>query len=148
MSNSSVWPINRTVSGATTSGQSGPGSDGNEGALFFSQSSNITGASPSDCLMSYLGHSSRVGVYPSAEMKSVYSTAPNNWTERPPLHLGVVAVEKGAFWSPTTTVARLHKTHLDVQTLDGNTDFTKINNQPNRYNKYRIFNNQQKFYLK
>ena len=24
---------------------------------------------------------------------------------RPPLHLGVVAIEKGAFWSPLTTVA-------------------------------------------
>ena len=26
--------------------------------------------------------------------------------ERPPLHLGVVAIEKGAFWSPSTTVAK------------------------------------------
>ena len=25
----------------------------------------------------------------------------------PPLHLGVVAIEKGAFWSPSTTVANL-----------------------------------------
>ena len=25
--------------------------------------------------------------------------------ERRPLHLGVVAIEKGAFWSPSTTVA-------------------------------------------
>ena len=24
--------------------------------------------------------------------------------ERPPLHLGVVAIEKGAFWSPSTTI--------------------------------------------
>ena len=24
---------------------------------------------------------------------------------RPPLHLGVVAIEKGAFWSPSTAVA-------------------------------------------
>ena len=25
--------------------------------------------------------------------------------KRPPLHLGVVAIEKGAFWSPFSTVA-------------------------------------------
>ena len=30
---SSIWPIDRTLSGATTPGQSGPGSDGNEGVL-------------------------------------------------------------------------------------------------------------------
>ena len=28
-----IWPIDRTLSGATTPGQSGPGSDGNEGVL-------------------------------------------------------------------------------------------------------------------
>ena len=38
-------------------GQSGPGSDGNEEVLHIHQSSNITGASPSDCLVLYLGHS-------------------------------------------------------------------------------------------
>ena len=53
---SSIWPIDRTISGATTSGQSGSGSDGNEGVLCIPQSSSITGASPSDCLESYLEH--------------------------------------------------------------------------------------------
>ena len=57
MSNSSIWPINRTLSGTTTPSQSGPGSDGNEGVHHIPQSSNITGASPSDCSMSYPGHS-------------------------------------------------------------------------------------------
>ena len=33
MSNSSIWYIDRILSGATTPGQSGPGSDGNEGVL-------------------------------------------------------------------------------------------------------------------
>ena len=33
ISNSSIRPIDRTLSGATTLGQSGPGSNGNEGAL-------------------------------------------------------------------------------------------------------------------
>ena len=35
--------------------------------------------SPSDCLMSYTGHSLR-GSYPSADVQSVYSAAPTNWT--------------------------------------------------------------------
>ena len=50
---SSIWPIHRTLSGATTLGQSGPGSDGNKGVLRIPQSSSITGASLSDCLVSY-----------------------------------------------------------------------------------------------
>ena len=44
-------------SGATTPGQSGPGSDGNEGVLRIPQSSSIVGTSPSDCLVSKSGHS-------------------------------------------------------------------------------------------
>ena len=46
----------RALSGATTSGQSGPGSDGNKGILRIPQSSSITGISPPDCLLSYPGH--------------------------------------------------------------------------------------------
>ena len=45
------------LSGATTPGQSIPGSDGNEGVLRIPQSSSIAGTSPSDCLVSYPGHS-------------------------------------------------------------------------------------------
>ena len=44
------------LSGATTPGQSGPGSDGNEGVLCIPQSSSIAGTSSSDCLVSYPGH--------------------------------------------------------------------------------------------
>ena len=46
----------------------------NEGALHIPQSSK-TGASPSDGLVSYPGHSLKES-YPSAETQSVYSTAP------------------------------------------------------------------------
>ena len=53
---SSIYPIDRALSGATTPGQSGPGSDGNEGVLRVLQSSSITGTSPSDCLVSNPGH--------------------------------------------------------------------------------------------
>ena len=68
-----IWPIDKTLSGATTSGQSGPGSYGNEGVLCILQTSSINGTSPSDCLVSYTGH--------SAEVQSVYSTAPADWAK-------------------------------------------------------------------
>ena len=45
------------LSGATTPGLSGPGSDGNKVVLHIPQSSSITGTSPSDCLVSYPVHS-------------------------------------------------------------------------------------------
>ena len=54
ISNSSIRPINRTLSSAITPGQSGLGSDSNEGVLHIPQSSRITGTSPSDCLVSYI----------------------------------------------------------------------------------------------
>ena len=72
MSNSSIWPIDRTLSVANTPDQSGPESDGNEGVLCIPQSSSINGASPLDCLVSYQGLSLEE-FYPSAEMRSVYS---------------------------------------------------------------------------
>ena len=45
-------PIDRALSGASMPGQSGPGSNGNEGVLYIPQSPSITGISPSDCLVS------------------------------------------------------------------------------------------------
>ena len=81
MSNSSIWPINRTLSSATTPDQSVPGNDGNERVLHILHSSSITRASPSDCLASYQGHLLG-GSYSSAEMQSVYSTVPADWVTR------------------------------------------------------------------
>ena len=49
------------LSGATIPGQSGPGSNGNEGVLRIPQNLSITGTLPSDCLVSYPGHSLGVG---------------------------------------------------------------------------------------
>ena len=64
--------------GATTPRQSGPGT--NEEILHIPQSSNITGASPSDCLTSYQDTRRWEGEsYPSAEMHSVDSIALANW---------------------------------------------------------------------
>ena len=74
-------PLIGPLSGATTPGQRGPGSDGNKGVLHIPQSSSIAGTSPSDCLVSYPGHSLG-GSYPSAEKQSVYSTAPADWARR------------------------------------------------------------------
>ena len=52
----SIWPIDRFLSGATTAAQSGPWSDGNEGVLHIPQSTSITAASSSGCLEIYQGH--------------------------------------------------------------------------------------------
>ena len=75
---SSIWPIDRTLSGAATPGQSGPGSEGNKGILRIYQSSSFTGISLLDFLVLYLGHS-LVKSYPSAEKQLVYSTASADW---------------------------------------------------------------------
>ena len=48
-----IWPIDRILSGATTPGQSGSGSDGNEGVLRILQIPGIIGTSPFDCLVLY-----------------------------------------------------------------------------------------------
>ena len=49
MLNISIWPIDRTLLGATTLSQSRSGNNGNKGVLCIPQSSIITGASPTDC---------------------------------------------------------------------------------------------------
>ena len=80
MSNSSIWPIDRTLPGAITPSQSGPESNGNEGVLRIHESSSTVGGSTTDCLLSYAGQSWGRGSYPCAEMQSVYFTAPADWT--------------------------------------------------------------------
>ena len=51
---SSIWPIDRILSGATTPGQSGPGSDGNELVLLILQSTSIIETSSSNCLYHHI----------------------------------------------------------------------------------------------
>ena len=70
------------LSGATNRSQSRPRSDGNEEVLRIPQSTSITGASPSDPLVSYPGHS-LLGSYPSAEIQLVYFTASDDWAISP-----------------------------------------------------------------
>ena len=68
--------MNKTLSGATISGQSGPGCNGNEVVLRIPQSSSITGTSPSDCFISKTLVAEGKGSYHPAEKQSVYSIAP------------------------------------------------------------------------
>ena len=74
----SIWPIIRTLSGVTTTDKTTPGSDDNEEVLCIPQTSSITGTSPSDNLVPYLGHSFGKS-YASAEKHEVYSTATADW---------------------------------------------------------------------
>ena len=79
MSNGSIWLIDHILSGATTPGQSEPGSNGSDGVLCIFQCSSITGAVPSDCLVFNPGHLLKEVSYSSAEIQSVYSSAPADW---------------------------------------------------------------------
>ena len=73
MSNSSIWHIDRTLSGATTPSQSGHRSNGNEEVICIPQSSSITGAAPSDCLMFISGHTlGEVGLFTPLQRCSRY----------------------------------------------------------------------------
>ena len=76
---SSIWPIYRTLSGATTPCPSGPGSNDNEGVLCILQISSVIETLPWDCLVLYPGHLLGRGSYPSVKMQLVYSTAPADW---------------------------------------------------------------------
>ena len=73
MANSSIWPRDEILSGAVTLGQSGPGSNGNEGVSHIPQIDKA-GALLSDDLI-YPGHFLG-GSYLCAKMQLVYSTAP------------------------------------------------------------------------
>ena len=81
MSDGTIWLIDRTLSGATTPIQSGPGRDVNAGVLCNPHISSSTGASQSDCLVSYPGYSFGES-YTSAEMQPVYSAAQTDWITR------------------------------------------------------------------
>ena len=59
MSNSSISPRDRTLSGTTTPGQSGARSNDNKEVFHIPQSSKA-GASRSDGLISYPGHSAKI----------------------------------------------------------------------------------------
>ena len=77
ISNSSIWLIDRTLSGATTPGPSGPKTNGNEMVLHIPQNSK-TEASRSDYFISYPVYP--LGMYySSAELHLVYTACPLDW---------------------------------------------------------------------
>ena len=71
MSNSSIWPIDKNLSGATSPGQSGPGSNRKNRILHIRKIFK-GGVSLSVSVMSYPGNSLGGGFWPSSEMQSVY----------------------------------------------------------------------------
>ena len=73
MSNSSIWPIGRTLSSASTPGQSEYGRNGNEGVLRILQISSS--------LFNVISRTFFFGwwSFSSAEMQSVYSTSLDDW---------------------------------------------------------------------
>ena len=75
MSNSSIWPIDKTRSDIAPQAQSGLGSDGTQEVLYIPLCSSVAGTSPSDCFVSYPWYTLEVGSYSSAERQSVYSAA-------------------------------------------------------------------------
>ena len=74
----SLCPIERTQSGAKTTAQSGPRSNGHGGVLRIPQSSSITEASSSDCLVLYTGHSLGNLILLQRSSRCI-TTAPANW---------------------------------------------------------------------
>ena len=73
----SIWPIDRVLLGTTTRGLSGSGSDDNKRILHILERSGITGASPSDFLVSFTGYLF-VESHFSAKMQSLHFTLPAN----------------------------------------------------------------------
>ena len=117
---SSIRPIDRTLSGATIPGQSGPGSNGDEGVLHIAQSISITWTSLLDRLVSYIGHGGG-GAYSSAVLQSVHSTADwtiLNWEEY--FHLKPMSMwfcwycRKGPDFADTLLQNSLHKSKISL----------------------------------
>ena len=78
ISNSSIWPIDWVLSGATTVVLSELGSNGHKGVIRIPQNTSNTWASLSDYLVSYPGHKIE-DFFPFAEMQSVYPTSQADW---------------------------------------------------------------------
>ena len=71
------------LSGATTLGQSGPGSDGNKGVIRILQSSSIAGTSPSDCWGGVLLlYREAVGVFYSPSQRGKVKLDSEAWIQK------------------------------------------------------------------
>ena len=98
---SSIWPINRTLSGATTPGQS------NEGVLHIPQSSSISGTSSSGCLVSYLGHLLEAGVLPLCR-EAVYVFHSPSWLSKYNGEENAIELRVTGQWRVDATVSRVN----------------------------------------
>ena len=87
--------------------------------LRISQVPSITGTSPSDYLVSYTGHSLWGGEsYPSAEVQSVYSTAPTDWANYLMYKHGYIHTHTYAHTHKHTTQIHMHTfTHSHISKL-------------------------------
>ena len=104
----SIWPIDKILSDATTLGQSGPWSNGNEGVLCISKIPE-TGCSPSDWFTWYPGYTLGAGgSYPFAEMQSEYSTALANWARMIWIYIYVDADSSETTKTTTTTYLKIN----------------------------------------
>ena len=79
MSNSSIWSIDRTRSGATTPDQSRPGSNGNEGVVCISQKIQHYWSLTIRLFTLIYRTLVEGGSYSSVMIQLVYSTAPADW---------------------------------------------------------------------
>ena len=75
---SSIWPIDKTILGATTPGFSGLESDGNEGVICIPESSSIM--EPHHQIILYHIHDTRWGVLPVCKDAFGVFYIPANWT--------------------------------------------------------------------
>ena len=76
-----------------------------KGMLRIPQSPSITWTLPSDYLVSYPGHLLGGSLTPSAEVQSVYSTAPANWARRSKDKL----LRDFLLWTPTHVHASIFR---------------------------------------
>ena len=92
MSNISIWPVGRTLLGATFPGQSGPGGDGKEQIAFPKAPALLE---PRHKIVYVIAKILVVRVYPSVGMQSVYSTALVDWAISNP---GIFSFEEIPFF--------------------------------------------------
>ena len=113
MSNSTIWPIDKTLSGTTTPGQSGPGSDWQWRSTQHSPKLQHYWSLIIRLFSVISGHSLGVGSYPSTKMHSLYSIAPANLAET-----GMVNNLFSLLWiyAPESKVCRVYDTKLYLVT--------------------------------
>ena len=122
MSNSSIWPIDRTLSGATPPDQSGPRSVGYSAFPKTPHYWNLT--------IRLFNVLSRTLVdwrsYPSVEMQLVYSTAPAYWAEKVVKEAEVSSIGRAVSWC--FREPRFHCTSWLGKNLNNKLSFPKRNN--------------------